>query len=98
MSHLFTSDDQNIGASASASVLPVNIQGLSPLRFLFDLLTVQGTLSSLLQHSSLKASILWHSAFFIVQLSQPYMTTEKTTSFTIQTFVRRMMSLLFNTL
>ena len=64
----------------------------------FDLLAVQGTLRSPLQHHSLMASILWHSAFFIVQLSQPYMATEKTISFTIQTFVHRMMSLLFHIL
>ena len=60
----------------------------------FDLLAVQGTFRSLLQHHSSKASILWHSAFFMVQLSQLYVTTEKTT----QTFVGRVMSLLFNTL
>ena len=52
-----------------------------------DLLAVQGTLKSLLQHHSSKASILWHSAFFIVQLSHPYTTTEKTTALTRQTFV-----------
>jgi len=52
-----------------------------------DLLAVQGTLKSLLQHHSSKASILWHSAFFIVQLSHPYMTTGKTIAFTRQTFV-----------
>ena len=64
----------------------------------FDLLAVQGTLRSLLQNHSLKASILWHSAFFMVQLSQPYMTTGKTIALTIQTFVSRVMSLVFNTL
>ena len=63
-----------------------------------DLLTVQGTLKSLLQHHSSKASILWHSAFFIVQLSHPYMTTGKTIALTIQTFVGKVMSLLFNML
>ena len=63
----------------------------------FDLLAVQGTLRSLLQHHSSKASILWHPAFFMVQLSQPYMTTEKTITLTIWTFVSRVMSLLFNT-
>ena len=62
-----------------------------------DLLAVQGTLKSLLQHIS-KASILCHSAFFIVQLSHPYMTTEKTTALTRQTFVGKVMSLLFNML
>ena len=63
-----------------------------------DLLAVQGTLKSLLQHQSLKASILRHSAFFIVQLSHPYMTTGKTIALTILTFVSKVMSLLFNTL
>ena len=64
----------------------------------FHLLAVQGTLKNLLQHHSLKASFLQCSAFFIVQLSQPYMTTGKTIALTIQTFVSKLMSLLFNTL
>ena len=63
-----------------------------------DLLAVQGTLKSLLQHHSLKASILRHSAFFIVQLSHPYMTTGKTIALTRWTFVGKAMSLLFNML
>ena len=63
-----------------------------------DLLAVQGTLKSLLQHHSSKALILQHSAFFIVQLSHPYMTTRKTKPFTRQTFVGKVMSLLFNML
>ena len=63
-----------------------------------DLLAVQGTLKSLLQHHSSKASILRHSAFFIVQLSHPYTTTGKTTALTRQTFVGKIMSLLFNML
>ena len=63
----------------------------------FDLLAVQGTLKSLLQHHSSKAAILQHSAFFIVQLSHPYMTTGKTIALTIWTFVSKVMSLLFNT-
>ena len=63
-----------------------------------DLLAVQGTLKSLLQHYSSKASILLHSAFFIVQLSHPYMTTGKTTALTRQTFVGKVMSQLFNML
>ena len=62
-----------------------------------DLLAVQGTLKGLLQHHSSKASILWHSAFFIVQLSHPYMTIGKTTALTVQTFAGKVMSLLFNT-
>ena len=63
-----------------------------------DLLAVQGTLKSLLQHHSSKASILWHTAFFIVQLSYPYMTTGKTIALTRQTFVGEVMSLLFSML
>ena len=63
-----------------------------------DLLAVQGTLKSLLQHHSSKASVLWCSAFFIVQLSHPYMTTGKTTALTRWTFVGKVMSLLFNML
>ena len=63
-----------------------------------DLLAVQGTLKSLLQHHSLKASVLWRSAFFIVQLSHPYMTTGKTIALTRQTFVSKGMSLLFSML
>ena len=61
-----------------------------------DLLAVQGTLKSLLQHHSSKASIFWHSAFFIVQLSHPYIITGKTIALTRQTFVGKVMSLLFN--
>ena len=63
-----------------------------------DLLAVQGTLKSLLQHHSSKASTLWHSAFFTVQLSHPYMTTGKTVALTRQTFVGKVTSLLFNML
>ena len=64
----------------------------------FDLLAVQGTLKSLLQHHSSKASFLRHSAFFMVQLSHPYMTTGKTIALTRRTFVGKMMSMLFNML
>jgi len=64
----------------------------------FDLLGVQGTLKSLLQHHSSKASILRHSTFFMVQLSHPYVTTGKTIALTRRTFVGKVMSLLFNTL
>ena len=64
----------------------------------FDLLAVQGTLKSLLQHHSSKASILQFSAFFMVQLSYTYMTTGKAIALTIWTFVGKVMSLLFNTL
>ena len=63
-----------------------------------DLLAVQGTLKSLLQHHSSKASILWHSAFFTVQLSHPYMTPGKTIALTRQTSVGKVMSLLLNML
>ena len=63
-----------------------------------DLLAVQGTLKSLLQHYTSKASIPWHSAFFTVQLSHPYMTTGKTIALTRQTFVGKVISLLFNML
>ena len=63
-----------------------------------DLLAVHGTLKSLLPHHSSKASILQHSAFFIVQLSHPYMTTGKTIALTRQTYVGKVMSLLFNML
>ena len=73
--------------------------GLSSSRiYWFNLLAVQGTLKSLLQHHSSKTSILWHSAFFMVQLSHPYMTTGKTIALTRSTFVRKVMFLLFNML
>ena len=78
MSQLFTSGGQSIGVSASTSVLPMNTQDISFKIDLLDLLAVQGTLKSLLQHHSSKASILQRSAFFIVQLSHPYMITGKT--------------------
>ena len=86
--------------SFSFSISPSNeYSGLISIRIdRFDLLAVQGTLKSLLQHHSSKASILRHSAFFIVQLSHPYMTTGKTIALTRQTFVGKVMSLLFNTL
>ena len=64
----------------------------------FDLLALQGTLKSLLQHHSSKASTLWHSAFFTVHLSHPYVTTGKTIALTIWTFVSKVMSLFFNML
>ena len=96
MSQLFTSH-QSIGASASASVLPMNIQSLFPFIW-FDLLAVQETLKSLLQHDNLKESILQHSTFFMVQLPHLYMTTGKTIALTLQTSVSKVMSVLFNTL
>ena len=86
--------------SFSFSISPSNeYSGLISLRIdWFDLLAVQGTLKSLLQHHSSKASILRRSAFFIVQLSHPYLTTGKTIALTRQTFVGKVMSLLFNML
>ena len=96
VSQLFASGGQNIGVSASASVLPMNTQDWCPLGWTgWISLQVQGTLKSLLQHHSSKASILWHSAFFIVQLSHPYMTTGKTIALTRWIFVDKVMSLLF---
>ena len=92
MSQFFTSGGQNIGVSASASDLPINIQDWFPLGWTLDLLAVQGTLKSLLQHPSSKASILWCSAFFMFQLSHPYMTTGKIIALTIWTFVSKVMS------
>ena len=86
--------------SFSFSISPSNeYSGLISFRTnWFDLLAVQGTLKSLLQHHSSKASILQHSAFFIVQLSHPYMTTGKTIALARRTFVGKVMSLLFNML
>ena len=86
--------------SFSFSISPSNeYSGLISFRIdWFDLLAVQGTLKSLLQHHSSKASILQFSAFFIVQLSHPYMTTGKTIALTRRTFVGKVMSLLFNRL
>ena len=86
MSLLFTSGSQSIEASALASVLPMNIQCWFPLR-LTDLLATQGTLKSLLQHHSSKTLILWGSAFFMVQLSHPFMTTGKSIALSVWTFV-----------
>ena len=86
--------------SFSFNVSPYN-EHPGPISFRMDwldLLAVQGTLKSLLQHYSSKASILWCSAFFIVQLSHPYVTTGKTIALTRQTFVDKIMSLLFNML
>ena len=86
--------------SFSLSIIPSKIHpGLISFRMdWLDLPVVQGTLKSLLQHHSSKASILWHSAFFTVQLSHPYMTTGKTIALTRRTFVGKLMSLLLNML
>ena len=92
MRQCFASGSQSFGVSASTSVLiSFRIDWL-------DLLAVQGTLRSLPQHHSLKSSILWCSTFFIVQLSHPYIPTGKTIALTRQTFVGKVMSLLFNML
>ena len=85
--------------SFSISIIPSKeIPGLIFRMDWLDLLAVQGTLKSLLQHHSSKASVLWYSAFFPVQLSHPYMTTGKTIALTRQTFVGKVISLLFNML
>ena len=99
MSQFFASGGQSIGAF-SFSISPSNeYSGLISFRMNWlDLLTVQGTLKSLLQYHSSKASILWHSACFIVQLSHPYMTTGKTIALIRWTFIGTVMSLLFNML
>ena len=99
MSQLFASGGQSIGLF-SFSISPSNEHpGLISFRMdWLDLLAVQGTLKSLLQHHSSKASIFWRSAFFTVQLSHPYMTTGKTIALTRWTFVGKVMSLLFNML
>ena len=106
MSHFFASGGQSIGGSFSFSVSPSSeYSGLISFRMetfrieplgWFHLFAVQGTLKSLLQHHSSKASILQHSAFFMVQLLHPYMTTGKPIALTRRTFVGKVMSLLFN--
>ena len=99
-SQFFTSGGQSIGLLASTPVLPMNIPlGLISFRMdWLDLLAVQGTLKSLLQHHSSKASILWLSPFLMVHLSHPYMTTGKTIALTRQIFAGKIVSLLFNML
>ena len=99
MSQFFASSGKTIG-SFSFNIRPSNeYSGLIFFRiFWLDFLAVQGTLKSLLQHHSSKASILQHSAFFVVQLSHPYMTTGKRIALTRRTFVGKVMSLLFNML
>ena len=87
MSQFFTSSGQSIGVSASASVLPMNIWNWSPLGWTGWMSLQSMSLKSLLQHHSSEASTLWRSAFFIVQLSHPYMTTGRTIALTRQTFV-----------
>ena len=98
MKWLFTSGGQGTGASASASIPPINIQGWFPLGLtdLINLLSKE--LLSLLQHHNSKASVLQCSALFMVQLSCLYMTAGKTIALTIQTFVGKVISLSFNML
>ena len=96
VSQLFPSGGQSIGASTSTPILLMNIQSWFPYDW-FDLLAIHRTLKSLLQHHSSKASILWCSAFFKVQLSHSYMTTGRTIPLAIQTFVSRVTSLLLLT-
>ena len=95
ISQFFASGGQSTGISFSFSISPSNkYSGLISFRIdWLDLLAVHRTLKSLLQHHSSKASILWYSAFFIVQLSHPYMTTRKTIALTRWTFVGKVMSL-----
>ena len=96
VSQFFASGGQSIGASSSASVLPMNILGWFPLGWT-DWIPLQSKgLSRILQHHSSKASILPCSAFFIVQLSHPYIITGKTIALTGWTFVGKVISLLFN--
>ena len=95
---VFASGGQSIGVSASTSVLPMNIQDWFPLGSTGWISSQSKGFSSLLQHHSSKASILQCSAFFIVQLSHPYMTTRKTIALTRWTFVGKVMSVLFNML
>ena len=98
MSQLFASGGQCIGTTASASVLPMNIQVWFPLG-LTGLISLQSKgLSSLLQYHSSKASILWCSAFFMIQFLHPFMTTGKTIALTRWTFAGKVMFLLFNML
>ena len=97
MSQFFASGGQSIGASAS--VLPMNIQDWFPLGWTVLIsLQSKGLSRVFLLHHSSKASILRHSAFFMVQVSHPFMTTEKTIAWTIWNFVGKVMSLLFNML
>ena len=99
MSPCFTSGGRSIGASTLASVLPMNTQNWSPLGWAgWISMKAKGLSESLLQHHSSKASIFQCSAFFIVQLSHPYMTTGKNIALIIQTFFSKVMCLLFNML
>ena len=94
MSQFFVSCGQNIGASVSASVLPMNIQGWFPLGLIGLSSLLSKGLSRVFSSNNLKTSILWRSAFFMVQLSHPYLTTGKTIALTLWTFVSKVLSLL----
>ena len=96
-SWLFTSSGQRIGVSASASVVPMNIQGWFPLGWTDTLLQSKG-LSRVFSSTTVWKQILWCSAFFMVQFSYPYMTPGKAIALTTRTFVGKVMALLFNTL
>ena len=99
MSQFLASGGQSIGVLASGISPSNEYSGLISFRMdWLDLLAVQGTLKSLLQHHSSKASVLQCSAFFMIQLSHPYMTTGKTIALIRRTFVGKVMSLLFNML
>ena len=98
MSQLFPSDNRNTGVSASATVLPMSIQGWFPLRLTSLISLLSKGLSGVFSSTSSKASILQCSTFFTVQFSQLYVTIGKTIALTIQTFVGRVIFLLFNTL
>ena len=97
-SQFLASEGRSIGVSASASILPMNIQDWFPLGWTGWTPCITRDSQSLLQYHSSKASILWCSAFFRVQLSHPYMTTGKTIALTRRTFVGKVMSLFFNML
>ena len=96
VSWLFTSGDRSIGVSASTSVLPMNIQKWFPLGWAGGCPCCPRDSQESSPTPQFKAPILWHSAFFLVQLSHPYMTTGKTIALTKQTFVGKVISLLFN--
>ena len=99
MSQFFTSDGQSIGVSASASVLPMNIQDWFALRWTGWISLQSKGLSRVFSNTTVQRRLLLRcSAFFMVQLSHPYMTTGKTTALTRQTFVGKVVSLLFNIL
>ena len=98
MSQLFPSGGQSVRDSASASVLPVNIQMVSFRIGCFDILAVRGIVKCLLQHHKPKASILCHSAFLMIELTHLYMTTEKAIVLTLWTLVSKVVSLLYTTL